>query len=136
MKTVQKNSEKNIGRLNINFVDLGEVGLFGRPKSYIKQNDFCKYTEYIWRQTDRPSLVLIDGRFRVCCFLTSLKFADEGTKIIFDDYTNRSHYHFVEKYVSCSIQCGRQCLFVVPSKDNIDMDELERDIVAFQNVMD
>ena len=30
--------------------------------------------------------VLVDGRFRVCCFLTSLKNAEQGTRIIFDDY--------------------------------------------------
>ena len=83
-----------------------------------------------------PKLVLVDGRFRVCCFLTNLKFAEEGTKILFDDYTNRPHYHFVEKYVSRFKECGRQCMFVVPSKADIDMVELEKDIVSFRNVMD
>ena len=47
-----------------------------------------------------PKLVIVGGRFRVCYFLTSLKFAEEGTKILFDDYANRPHYHFVEKYGS------------------------------------
>ena len=90
----------------------------------------------MWKQKKTPKLVLVDGRFRVCCFLTSLKFAEEGTKIIFDDYTNRPQYHFVEKYVSRFKECGRQSMFVVPSKANIDMDELEKDIVSFRNVMD
>ena len=29
-------------------------------------------------------------------FLQALKFAEEGTKILFDDYTDRPHYHFRE----------------------------------------
>ena len=33
-----------------------------------------------------PDLILIDGRFRVCCFLSSLKYGNVGTKILFDDY--------------------------------------------------
>ena len=83
-----------------------------------------------------PKLVLVDGRFRVCCFLTSLKFAEAGTKIIFDDYVNSPHYHFIEKYVSRINQCGRQCLFIVPTKSKIDMNSLNKDIDAFRFVMD
>ena len=83
-----------------------------------------------------PKLVLVDGRFRVCCFLTSLKFAKEGTKIIFDDYIDRPYYHFVEKYLPREMECGRQCLFIVPSKSKIDMNELNKDIDSFRNVMD
>ena len=56
--------------------------------------------------------------------------------ILFDDYINRPHYHFVEKYVSRFKECGRQCMFVVPSKTEIDMIELDRDIISFRNVMD
>ena len=80
--------------------------------------------------------MLIDGRFRVCCFLTSLKFAKEGTKIIFDDYTTRRHYHIVEEHVSRAETCGRQCLFIVPPKSEIDFERLQKDIDAFRNVMD
>ena len=63
-------------------------------------------------------------------------FLKVGTKIIFDDYVNRPHYHFVEKYVSRINECGRQCLFVVPSKSSIDMDSLNKDIDFFRFVMD
>ena len=49
---------------------------------------------------------------------------------------NRPHYHFVEKYVSRINECGRQCLFLVPSKSEIDMDSLNKDIDFFRFVMD
>ena len=133
---VNKDNQSNNDRLNIHHSNLGDVSGWGRPLSYEKIGSFSDYTDYVWRQKKTPKLVLIDGRFRVCCFLTSLKFAEEGTKILFDDYTNRPHYHFVEKYVSRFKECGRQCLFVVPSKAEIDMVELEKHIVSFRNVME
>ena len=123
-------------RLIINHINLGKVGSWGRPIGYLNSHNFVDYTDYIWKQIEKPKLVLIDGRFRVCCFLTSLKFADPGTKIIFDDYVNRPHYHFIEKYVSRINECGRQCLFVVPKKSEIDMNSLNKDIDAFRFVMD
>ena len=132
-----KNKNKNYhSKLIINYIDLGKLIGWGRPQSYAKCSNFSDYTEYIWKQSEKPKLVLIDGRFRVCCFLTSLKFAEAGTKIIFDDYVNRPHYHFIEKYVSRIKECGRQCLFIVPSKSKINIDSLNKDIDAFRFVMD
>ena len=136
VKKVKKMTKNHKSRLIINHVDLGKVGSWGRPISYEKSHKFSDYTDYIWKQKEKPKLVLIDGRFRVCCFLTSLKFADAGTKIIFDDYLNRPYYHFIEKYVSRINECGRQCLFIVPSKSQIDIDSLNKDIDAFRFVMD
>ena len=136
VKKVKNENKNHKSRLLINHVDLGKVGSWGRPISYEKIHKFSEYTDYIWKQQEKPRLVLIDGRFRVCCFLTSLKFADPGTKIIFDDYVNRPYYHFIEKYVSRINECGRQCLFIVPSKSQIDIDSLNKDIDAFRFVMD
>jgi hypothetical protein len=123
-------------RLLVKHVDLGTLGPWGRPLSYKQSPLFQEYTDWIWSHEEKPSLVLIDGRFRVCCFLSSVKYAAEGTKIIFDDYILRPHYHFVEKYVKRADVFGRQCLFVVPSKKEIDLNELEKDISNFRFVMD
>ena len=134
-KTKTEN-KKYLSKLKINHIDLGKVRRWGFPLSYVKSNNFQDYTDYIWKQSVTPTFVLVDGRFRVCCFLTSLKFADPGTKIIFDDYVNRPYYHFIEKYVSRINECGRQCLFIAPSKSQIDIDTLNKDIDAFRFVMD
>jgi hypothetical protein len=136
VKSVKTKNKKNIKRLNIHHSDLGKVGRWGLPLSYCKMENFSDYTNYIWSLKKKPNLVLIDGRFRVCCFLTSLKFADEWTKIIFDDYNNNPHYHFVEKYVTPVKTNGRQSLFVVPQKSQINLPELNKDISAFRNVFD
>lgn len=131
-----KNDIENSIRLDIHHTDLGNTVGYGYPVSYKKKKYFSDYTDYIWKTNKKPKLILIDGRFRVCCFLTCLKYADVGTKIIFDDYTDRPHYHFVEKYAQRVKEFRRQCLFVIPSKSKIDLVELEKDIDSFRNVMD
>jgi hypothetical protein len=136
VEKIKTENKKYRSRLTINHIDLGKVRRWGFPLSYIKSNNFKDYTDFIWKQSESPKLVLIDGRFRICCFLTSLKFAEPGTKIIFDDYVNCPHYHFIEKYVSRINECGRQCLFIVPTKNEIDMISLNKDIDAFRFVMD
>mgnify|MGYP000156134903 FL=1 len=107
----------------------------GYPINYNKSDSYKDYTNWIWEQSIKPDTVLIDGRFRVCCFLTSLKFADEGTRIIFDDYVGRPHYHVVEKFIDRKEVCGRQCLFVVPKNDDLDFEALDIEIANFRHVM-
>ena len=136
IQNVMADCGEYFSQLNITHVDLGNLGKWGRPVSYEYASSFEDYTDTIWSQKDKPKCVLIDGRFRVCCFLTTLKYADSDTKIIFDDYVNRRYYHFVEKYVSRVEECGRQCLFIVPEKNDIDFVELENDINKFRYVFD
>ena len=139
IKWVEDISLKNIkykNKLNLKHVDLGDVGEWGRPINYSKRDKFINYTNWIWEQRKKPDTVLIDGRFRVCCFLTSLMLADEGTKIIFDDYINRPSYHIIENYVKREEIFGRQCLFLVPKKDKLDIEKLKIDIKNFRYVMD
>lgn len=93
--------------------DLGPVGDFGRPLTYQKLDDFSDYFEGIWRQDAKPDLVLIDGRFRVACFLTCLLMSEDSTFIIFDDYKDRSHYHVVERVIAPIAVSGRQAIFQV-----------------------
>jgi len=133
---VVADNKANNERLVIKHVDLGAVGKWGNPIDFSKHLCFGEYTNFMWQQDTKPNVVLVDGRFRVCCFLTSLKYADEGTCILFDDYTTRPKYHVVEKYVERVEECGRQCLFVVPSAEKIDFDSLEKDINSFRHVMD
>lgn len=109
---------------------------WGRPLSYDNRDGFQDYSDWMWRQAQKPDLVLVDGRFRVCCFLTALKYADEGTEILFDDYGSRRFYHIVEEFVRPSDACGRQRLFIVPRKSAIDQDELDANIRAFRYVFD
>ena len=132
----KKIKKENNNYLNIKYINLGEVGNWGKPKSYVLRNDFSNYFNWIWEQKEKPNTVLIDGRFRVSCFLTSVKFGEEGTKIIFDDYVKRKHYHVVEEFLKPSISNERQSLFIVPHKSKIDLKKVETEIEKFSYVMD
>ena len=85
-------------------------------------------------ENKKPELVLIDGRFRVACFLFSLINGSPGTKIIFDDYVNRPHYHVVEEFIKPIETCGIQALFIIPK--NLDYNNIEKTIEQFVHVFD
>lgn len=121
-------------RLDIRHVDLGPVGDWGRPKTYEFRNNFTTYVNSIWERDEKPDLVLIDGRFRVACFLSSLIHADAGTIIIFDDYTNRPHYRIVEEFLDPVSTCGRQACFVVSG--DLNQDDVSTMLEQFRYVMD
>lgn len=123
-------------RIKLKHIDLGEVENWGRPIGYEKSYNFINYFNWIWTQDIIPDTVLIDGRFRVCCFLTSIKYGKENTKIIFDDYNNRPYYHVIEKFIKKEQTCGRQALFIVENKKKINIDLLNIEINNFRYVMD
>ncbi len=118
---------KSSKRLNVNWIDVGIVANWGTPTSYKMRHNFQKYAEILWLNKDFPDLVLIDGRFRVLCFLTSVKFAPVGCKILFDDYINRPFYHVVEEFCEKIDNCGRQALFEVneTAKERISDDLIQ-----------
>lgn len=126
----------DLSRLDHVTVDLGKITNWGRPQDYSKRENFQKYTNSIWEREKKPDVVLVDGRFRVCCFLTSLLYAEEGTFIIFDDYKERPHYHIVEEFIKPHSHFGRQCIFVVPKKTKIEIDNINDCISKFRYVMD
>jgi len=123
-------------KCDLGHIDLGPVGNYGRPLNHSKKDDFYLYTDYLWRFENDIDMVLIDGRFRVCCFLSTIKYSKEGTSIIFDDYTYRPYYHIVEKYVVPVDSYGSQSLFITPSKEKINMESLDSDIARYRNIMD
>ncbi len=134
-KIISGNAEYN-KRIKLKHIDLGEVENWGRPIGYEKSYNFINYFNWIWTQDIIPDTVLIDGRFRVCCFLTSIKYGKEDTKIIFDDYNNRPYYHVIEKFIKKEQTCGRQALFIVKNKNKINIDLLNIEINNFRYVMD
>lgn len=98
------------------YVDIGPTVEWGNPKDSTKAANWPLYASSIWNRilaekSVQPDLVLIDGRFRVACFLATLHFAKPGTTILFDDYLDRPHYHVVEKYLKPVSRFGRMAEF-------------------------
>ena len=121
------------------WIDCGELEEWGRPKTYEKRENFQNYINAIWQYPSfKPDLILIDGRFRVACLLASLLNSNPGTKIIFDDYFDRPHYHVVEEFIQPIDKCGRQALFIVPSAelDTLLIEKIKLEILNFRYVLD
>jgi len=135
-KKILENTNKETKKIDIKLVDIGPVINWGRPINYNYYKNFNDYTDFYWKKNIQPDLVLIDGRFRVCSFLTSLKFAQEGTFILFDDYIERGIYHIVESFIKKYDQNLEQALFKVPPKSEIDYERLEEMINNFRFVVD
>ena len=117
MQWIEKvTADKTAPRLDVQWVDLGELGDWGWPLTYKQRDNFIQYVKSPWGRSATPDVVLIDGRFRVCCFFTSLLQAAPGTIIVFDDYIVRPHYHIVEELLPPFEWCGRQAIFSVPAE--------------------
>ena len=120
--------------LDISTANLGKVAIWGRPESYELRDNIKQYLNYIWSKNTKPDFVLVDGRFRVASFLTTLKNANKGTVVCFDDYVTRSFYHIVEEF-EIPIKCkGRQAIFIV--NKNYDVTKLDYFIEKFEFVFD
>ena len=105
-------------RIDIHWINLGEIENWGRPKTYEHRKYFIDYISNVWTFNLKPDVILIDGRFRVASYLYSLINAKEGSIIIFDDYNNRPYYHIIEEVVPIYKICGRQAVFRVPKNIN------------------
>lgn len=126
--------KKDPSRIDIDLIDIGPVGEWGRPLDFSRREKFKDYCSAIWRHNLKPDVVLIDGRFRVSCFMTSVLNGEPGSKVIFDDYVNRAHYHVVEEILNIKERCGRQVLFEIPHK--FDRDKANFLAQKFEYVID
>jgi hypothetical protein len=106
---------KASSNLYLEHCDIGETTGWGNPKDRQKVNDFWKYAAIPWQIARRmhlvPNLILIDGRFRVASFLTSLLSARAGTPILFDDYFDRPRYFVAESFCPVESRRGRMAVF-------------------------
>ena len=135
IKTIKQSKVYDEKKIKLKYIDVGKVENWGFPIDYSKRDSFIDYTNWVWKQSLIPDTVLIDGRFRVCCFFTCLKFANEGTIIIFDDYFNRPYYHIVEKYLEVHQKCGRQAIFKIFNKEKFDSKIIDTEIKNFRHVL-
>jgi hypothetical protein len=121
-------------RCEIVHVDVGPIESWGYPRTYASAEKFPQYFDAIFGDNFSPDVILIDGRFRVACFLTSVKRAKPGTIIIFDDYPERPLYHVVEEVLSPEKVGSRQAKFIVPA--HFDLARLDFLLGRFSYVLD
>lgn len=103
-------------RSNINLIhaDIGPTGEWGNPLNFEHKEKWINYAISIKQVLD-PDLILIDGRFRVATFATMcLLFSD--TRILFDDFIDRTHYHEIVSTFTIQKTFGRIAIFQIPKK--------------------
>lgn len=115
------------------YIDVGKTKRFGHPQDKSQVNAWPTYPTKAWsllrENGETPDLILIDGRFRVACFLVSVLFCSLGTYILFDDYYDRPHYHIVEKYAKVVGRSGR--LAILMPKDRFDRKSAVLDLATY-----
>lgn len=83
--------------------DIGPTKEWGKPQNDVHWKKWPDYSKKAWnycKENDiNPDLVLIDGRFRVACFIASCINITSPTRILFDDFVKRPEYHVVKKIV-------------------------------------
>lgn len=100
------------------YIDIGLTKEWGFPVSTDAWQNYWKYAIHPWIELEKnhskPDLILIDGRFRVACFLASLYFSKPKSTILFDDYSERTYYHSIEKFIKPATMIERMGVFIVP----------------------
>jgi hypothetical protein len=101
-------------------IDIGKVDKWGSPRNDKKWKRYAHYALEPWKhiEGDTPELILIDGRFRVACFLACLIFSRIDTHILVHDYKKRDNYKIIEKYVPALRIIDSMAEFVIPQYVN------------------
>jgi hypothetical protein len=91
---------------------------WGRPGPKCTVKQMKSYSDQI-KMVSNIDLILIDGRFRVACCLKCFDVIDERTRIAFDDFLNRPHYHIVLDYYDIVEQTVDKRMVILQKKTNI-----------------
>lgn len=103
---------EKIQGVKIHHVDIGPTKGHGHPKDKSKQHKWPEYPTSVWDRPDfeHPDIILIDGRFRVACFLVASIRIQKTTKILFDDF-ERKQYKIASDIFPTKLICGRLAIF-------------------------
>ncbi|WP_338430022.1 exostosin domain-containing protein [Synechococcus elongatus] len=90
---IQKFISQN--RYQILYIDMDEVSGWSYPKNTKNMEKWLQYHQGVWKNLSNSiDLILIDGRFRVACAISSfLKISSQSTgKVLLHDFWEREHY--------------------------------------------
>lgn len=119
-RRISRQTRRLPGQHHLVYVDTGPTKSWGRPRDQSGAQRYGDYTTRPWEIAEglsvHPDTVLIDGRWRVACFLVSLLCARANTIILFDDYVGRNYCDVVETFLQPIALHGRMARFEVPSQ--------------------
>jgi hypothetical protein len=123
IKSIESDSEwalkiQKETRTEMNYINLGEIGGCGTPIDLSTKHLWHKYSQ---NYSDEFDLVLIDGRFRVACFLDICL---KGNPIIlFHDFLDRPEYHIVLDF--CQVIDFIDTLVVLKINEELDLERIK-----------
>lgn len=99
--------------LHLHHADIGRTGRWGRPVGSAGWTAYHRYPLSVWDRDDfaHPDVVLIDGRFRAACFVTTAIRITRPVTVLWDDYADRPAYHEVERLARPLRMHGRMARF-------------------------
>lgn len=96
------------------------IGPWGYPLGN-RKTDFPRQYRTILAGLPPADLVLIDGRYRVACFLEVLRNLTQPVVVLWDDYAVREEYHVVESVVGKPELVGRMGKFVLTERKRVPL---------------
>lgn len=101
------------GRAHVLHADIGPTEQWGHPADESGLRRWPDYALKVWEMPGfrHPDVVLVDGRFRLGCFLTVAYRITRPVTLYFDDYTPRPAYHKAAAMTPPSQIIGRMARF-------------------------
>lgn len=112
--------------------DIGPTGEWGYPASSEHSDRFPLYARAILDVSEEIDLCLVDGRFRVACFLQALRHLRGDAVIGIHDYRSRAQYHVVEAFARVVAEAEDLSLFL--RRPGIDEPALMRGIETYGTI--
>jgi hypothetical protein len=93
-------SQATVLKPELIYADIGPVRDLGYPQGDGFRDRWPNYHDRVWLHegANNADLYLIDGRFRVACFIQTLLHAQSSAIIVIHDFVNRPHYHVVREF--------------------------------------
>jgi hypothetical protein len=108
---------RNTNHLKLIFVDIGPTKELGYPINQNFLRQFPSYPLAPWIRNDQknysPDVILIYGRFRVACMLVVMAYISKHTKVLFDDYIDRTYKNVIEALVKPTEIIDRAAYFEI-----------------------
>ena len=100
-------------RLRLHHGNIGRTRAWGYPVDNRLAGRWASYPNSVWDRADfvHPEVVLIDGRFRLACALTTLFRITQPVVVLIDDYVGRPGYAQIETLVGAPQMFGRMASF-------------------------
>jgi hypothetical protein len=120
--------------VSLRHADIGPVSAGGYPSDRSRVADWPRYHSAVWAEEPAGGfdLFLVDGRFRVACFVQCVLRGRPDALILFHDYAPRPQYHVVAELAREVFREGDLSAFVRRADFNVSaaLDLLERHRIA------